>query len=293
MISSVDELNLPTSRDVLDIIPEHFGPRLNVRKGGVALTVQPPGTIMFKMSGDLVGIFLSPVQRFETRVGGEVHLFSAPTGGLVINPAEAEGESRWSSSLESLTIGFQPGYLGELAAQEFGIDGFQLHPPPFGRIDRQALQVAHLLRQELSGEAPNELFVDSLMTAAGLHVIRTYSAPLTAPRPKIGELSSTNARKVREFLAKNFRSKLSISCLAALCGVSQRHFIQAFGKTFGTTPHRYVINARLNEAVSLLSEAKLTIAEVAYLSGFSSQSHLTSTMKRYRGKTPAQIRKKR
>ncbi|WP_244604345.1 AraC family transcriptional regulator [Mesorhizobium japonicum] len=36
----------------------------------------------------------------------------------------------------------------------------------------------------------------------------------------------------------------------------------------------------------LLVDGELAIAEVAYLAGFSDQSHLAATMKRYRGRTP-------
>jgi AraC family transcriptional regulator len=46
----------------------------------------------------------------------------------------------------------------------------------------------------------------------------------------------------------------------------------------------------LAEAERLLLKSSLPIAEVAYLSGFSSQSHLTTTMKQHKHITPAQIR---
>ncbi|WEX09531.1 AraC family transcriptional regulator [Chelativorans sp. AA-79] len=50
------------------------------------------------------------------------------------------------------------------------------------------------------------------------------------------------------------------------------------------------MNLRLSFAEKLLVETEMTIAEVAYLSGFSSQSHLTSAMRRYKKVTPALIR---
>jgi len=51
-------------------------------------------------------------------------------------------------------------------------------------------------------------------------------------------------------------------------------------------PHRYLINLRLDFAEKLLVDGELAIAEIAYLAGFSDQSHLAATMKKYRGRTP-------
>jgi AraC family transcriptional regulator len=51
-----------------------------------------------------------------------------------------------------------------------------------------------------------------------------------------------------------------------------------------------LINLRLAAAERLLGESDLSIAAVAYASGFSSQSHLTTTMRKYKNLTPAQLR---
>ncbi|MGO4642395.1 helix-turn-helix domain-containing protein [Mesorhizobium sp. 2RAF45] len=48
----------------------------------------------------------------------------------------------------------------------------------------------------------------------------------------------------------------------------------------------YLINLRLDFAEKLLVDNELAIAEVAYLAGFSDQSNLAATMKKYRGRTP-------
>jgi AraC family transcriptional regulator len=52
-------------------------------------------------------------------------------------------------------------------------------------------------------------------------------------------------------------------------------------------------NLRLATAERLLIESDLPITRIADLSGFSSQSHLTSAMRRHRNVTPMQIRASR
>ncbi|RUT91735.1 AraC family transcriptional regulator, partial [Mesorhizobium sp. USDA-HM6] len=74
------------------------------------------------------------------------------------------------------------------------------------------------------------------------------------------------------------------------CDLSPYHFARAFSKTFGVSPHRYVLILRLDFAEKLLADRRMSITDIADLSGFSSQSHLTTTMKKYRNVTPQQVR---
>lgn len=115
----------------------------------------------------------------------------------------------------------------------------------------------------------------------------------TARQPQLnvkGGLSVRSARKVQEFLNENFTRKLVLAEMAAVCGLSPYHFVRAFSRTFGAPPHQYVLDLRLAFAERLLADERMTIADVAHLSGFSSQSHFTTMMKKYRKTTPLQAR---
>ncbi|ANN57150.1 AraC family transcriptional regulator [Mesorhizobium sp. SEMIA 3007] len=105
-----------------------------------------------------------------------------------------------------------------------------------------------------------------------------------------GGLSAHSARKVQEFLDQNFTRKIALAEMAAVCGLSSYHFVRAFSRTFRVPPHQYVLDLRLDFAERLLAESGMTIADIAHLSGFSSQSHFTTVMKKYRRLTPLQAR---
>ncbi|MGX5826844.1 AraC family transcriptional regulator [Mesorhizobium sp. 43Arga] len=105
-----------------------------------------------------------------------------------------------------------------------------------------------------------------------------------------GGLSTLSVRKVQEFLDQNFTRKLALSEMAAVCGLSPYHFMRAFSRTFGMPPHQYVLDLRLDFAERLLADSRMTITDIAHLAGFSSQSHFTTVMKKYRGVTPLQSR---
>ena len=64
----------------------------------------------------------------------------------------------------------------------------------------------------------------------------------------------------------------------------QRRFLRATGLTHGT----FIQIDRAQQAVSLL-EKGLTIADAVYQAGYADQPHLTRSLKRFTGQTPAQI----
>lgn len=105
-----------------------------------------------------------------------------------------------------------------------------------------------------------------------------------------GGLSPRGARKVQDFLRENFTRKLALAEMAAVCGLSPSHFVRAFARTFGVPPHQYVLDLRLDLAERLLADNRMTIADIAHSCGFSSQSHFTTMMKKYRQVTPLQAR---
>ncbi|UXN58386.1 helix-turn-helix domain-containing protein [Phyllobacterium zundukense] len=224
----------------------------------------------------------------------KVHEYDAERGMLVVMPANTKSYCAWSSTKETAIIALTPESLLDLAAHEFDTGCMELHPPPFGTFDPTALRIARSLKAELTQRtAPNELYVDSLITVFGIHLLRNYTEvgkPILRMR---GGLSVRSARTVREFLDENFSRKLSVAELAAVSGLSSHHFIQAFTKTFGDPPHRYLVKRRLAFAEKLLTKGGLSIAEVAHLSGFSDQSHLTVTMSKHWNRTPMQMRLQR
>ncbi|QKC82028.1 AraC family transcriptional regulator [Mesorhizobium sp. NZP2077] len=119
------------------------------------------------------------------------------------------------------------------------------------------------------------------------------SGPSPTRQPALnvkGGLSARSARRVQEFLDENFTRKLALAEMAAVCGLSPYHFMRAFSRTFGMPPHQYVLDLRLDFAERLLADSRMAIADIAHLAGFSSQSHFTTVMKKYRQVTPLQAR---
>jgi AraC family transcriptional regulator len=296
----LNQLNAETNTQaegpsLLDVMPQEAGPRLTTFRGGAVHCIRPPDSESFVADGHFVAVGLAPCPGVSAGYGSDrLKTFDLTVGSVDINPAHLDSQWAWPSPLEYMHIGFGPESLVELAEHELDRGGVDLQPIPFGTVNHKALYLAQMLKAELSErEEANELYVDSLITLFGIHLLRTYTGSGRATERNHGSLPAHKARRVQEYLQENLSRKVSVTELAALCELSPGHFIRAFSTTFGQSPHQYLLGLRLSAAELMLVQSDLSITEVAYLSGFSSQSHLTTAMKRYKNSTPARIRSSR
>ena len=97
--------------------------------------------------------------------------------------------------------------------------------------------------------------------------------------------------RVQELIESRLEADLTLQELASEVGYSRSHFLRMFHATTGKTPHRYVLNRRIERARRLLGETDTSISRVAYQCGFSSQAHLTSAFRKVLGLTPGEYRR--
>jgi AraC family transcriptional regulator len=100
-----------------------------------------------------------------------------------------------------------------------------------------------------------------------------------------GVLAPWQLRLARTLLQAN----VSVDQVARQCGLSRGWFCQAFKRTTGQAPHRWLQQARVERAQALLL-GDMPIVEVADRCGFADQSHLTRVFGRLVGMPPARWR---
>ena len=87
-------------------------------------------------------------------------------------------------------------------------------------------------------------------------------------------------------MSANLSEEVSLSRLAAECGLSTRHFARAFRLSTGMPPHRWLVRLRVERAKELLQTRALSLVDVALFSGFADQSHFTRVFKAVIGVAP-------
>jgi len=121
----------------------------------------------------------------------------------------------------------------------------------------------------------SSFFIDHIALAITTHLAQAYGGLRVAVARQHGRLSRAQERRAKEFLMKHAGDDISIAAAAAECGLSRSYFIKAFKETTGTTPHKWLLQHRVQQAKQLLAEDKIPIAEIAAACGFADQSHLT------------------
>lgn len=115
----------------------------------------------------------------------------------------------------------------------------------------------------------NEIYSDSQNS---LRNRRTYS-------------ESESIRRVREFIHENIAENIELRELAEVARLSPFHLNRSFSAQIGLPPHEFQNQLRIEKAAKLIAQKK-PLAEIAFDTGFSDQSHFNRFFKRYTGVTP-------
>src|SRR6478736_42423 len=95
-----------------------------------------------------------------------------------------------------------------------------------------------------------------------------------------------------EFVRVNYAEKISVEQATQLVHMSQAQFMKVFKKVSGMTFVAHVTRVRITQALRLLRETDLTIAEIAAKTGFSDQSYFDRRFRQAFGKSPREWRRK-
>jgi AraC family transcriptional regulator len=156
-------------------------------------------------------------------------------------------------------------------------------------VDRCARAAALALRS--SGPAARLEIEAAGLTLAGV-LIRDHSNA-DHRIAKTGGLAPWQVARVRELLAENIDTEMSLQTLAAQVGLSPFHFARAFKISTGLPPHRYQMALRIQRAKELLATTDLPISSVAAAVGYEDQGYLARLLRREIGVTPARYRRER
>lgn len=95
---------------------------------------------------------------------------------------------------------------------------------------------------------------------------------------------------VISYIQEHFSQDITVEELADIAGLSLYHFIRSFKQETGFTPHDYLIDTRINTAKYLLKNTSLSVKDICFHCGFSSESVFCNAFKRELGITPTQYR---
>ncbi|MBU6472493.1 MAG: helix-turn-helix transcriptional regulator [Alphaproteobacteria bacterium] len=153
-------------------------------------------------------------------------------------------------------------------------------------VGATALEIMNELNK---GSGGDKAFIDALVEVMLKQTWRVLS------EQKSGKLSPRNVHLARlqtllPYIREHLAADLRAETLAEMAGVSIAHLRRLFQDAAGVPLHRFVLNARIEQARKLLATTSFPIYRIAQECGFSSQSHLTASFKASHVATPAEYR---
>ena len=102
---------------------------------------------------------------------------------------------------------------------------------------------------------------------------------------------SFRVQRALSLIDPGVEQRMNVTQLAERVGLSRRQLLRLFRRETGKTPGEILMHRRLERAQSLILHSHLPIVAISSAVGFCSQSHLTSSYKKYFGITPAEHRR--
>jgi AraC-like DNA-binding protein len=96
--------------------------------------------------------------------------------------------------------------------------------------------------------------------------------------------------RARDLADARYFEPLGVDDLARAAGLSRAHFSREFRRTFGESPHAYLLTRRMERAAALLRTTDRSVAEICFDVGLRSVGSFTTTFTRTYGLSPTAYR---
>jgi AraC-like DNA-binding protein len=98
--------------------------------------------------------------------------------------------------------------------------------------------------------------------------------------------------RAKDLADARYSEPIEVADMAGAAALSKAHFSREFRRTFGESPHHYLLTRRLERAAALLRMTDWTVAEICFSIGLRSVGSFTTSFRRAFGETPTEYRAK-
>jgi AraC family transcriptional regulator len=207
-------------------------------------------------------------------------------GSLIFLTPGTRDRLRWNRSSERLVVSLDESYLFR-AAQELERKGGLSFKNQWMFQDRQLKLLLLEIQREMEADwTTGSLYGDLLGMALSVALIQKYAGNVPAVPFATGGISKARLKHVIDYIHENDHVDLRLQDLARVANMSLFHFARVFRAAMGISPHRYLLDQKLDRAKALLRLGTRTVAEVAAETGFSKPGHFARAFRRRVGVSP-------
>jgi len=264
---------------------------LDASGGGIAhWKHEPLHDVVEPMSHHVIMAYNGSIQRMERRTGKSVATGTFRRGVVIIIP---EGSSsRWDipKPVDIVALYVSHKTLERVATEADAATPIDLlertaHPDPI--TSRLLLSAADVLEGD---ETLATLFRQQLTDLLATRLVAAHTGSPTTFQPSMGGLAPKVLLRAIERLRSDSDADVSLAALASEAGLSRFHFCRAFKQSTGLSPHAWLRQHRLEQAMNMLRDTDESIVSVAAALGYGSQTAFAAAFRKLTGETPSDWR---
>lgn len=225
-----------------------------------------------------LGLTISGIQTFSYRGASR---FSLPGRLIVLHPDELhDGGAGDDAGLTYRMIYISPEKIS--AALNGQGKGQSL---PF--VDTPVVDDRHLRTSLMDALGDLDCEMGTLKRDCAIAEIATHLARLgnCSRKSAVGTLDGTGLARCRDFINASTADNIDSATLEEITGLDRFTLARQFRARFGTSPHRYLVQRRLEHVRRLITTGE-NLAAAAMAAGFADQSHMTRHFRKTYGMTP-------
>ena len=252
----------------------------------------PLHDVVEPMADHVIMTYPAGSQRLERRTGKSAAITTARPGVVTVIPAGST--SRWDIHQPMHVVQlYLPHRTLERVAGEAGTaapgDLLERTGHPDLITSRLLLSAADVLE---GSEALDALFRQQLTDLLATRLLAAHTGVPTTFKPIMGGLSPHALRCAIERLRSDSDTDVSLAALAADAGLSRFHFCRAFKESTGLSPHAWLRQHRLEQAMNMLRDTDASVVSVAAALGYASQTAFAAAFRKLTGETPSDWRRR-
>lgn len=150
--------------------------------------------------------------------------------------------------------------------------------------------LGNLAADEVRNPRRGEMLLDGLLTAT---LAELFGTATPATTDGSGGLAPYQIAAVNRLVRANLARHVTVSEMATAAGLSDSWFAHAFKQSLGETPQRWQSRLRLEAACDLMQDVSLSLAEIADITGYADQAHMSRVFRAAHAMPPSAWRRQR
>jgi len=244
------------------------------------------------MTDHVIMTYPTGLQRLERRSERSVAIGTARSGVVTIIPAGSS--ARWDipGAVNVVQLYLPPTTLQRVAGEaDIAAQGDLLertgHPDLI--TSRLLMSAADVIEGSATLDA---LFRHQLTDLLATRILAAHTGSPITLQPTMGGLSPKVLLRAIERLRSDSDADVSLAALASEAGLSRFHFCRAFKESTGLSPHAWLRQHRLEQAMNMLRDSDESIVSVAAALGYASQTAFAAAFRKLTGETPSDWRRR-